>query len=58
MEDKGSAVLQGNISLQSTKLGAVETIQIVQQKSVTMPSPTSANAVEKFMANQVHDVID
>lgn len=57
MEDKGSAVPQGYISLQSTKLGAGEATQVVRQESVTVPSSISASASEKSMANQEHDII-
>lgn len=58
MEEKEPAILQGYISLLHTKFGAVETIQAVQQKSVTMGAPFSASALEKFMANQEHDIIN
>lgn len=36
----------------------METIQVVQQQSVTVPSPISASASEEFMANEEHDIID
>lgn len=58
MKAKGPAILRGHISLLSTTFGAVETIQAVQQKSVTVGSPISASALEKFMANQEHDIIN
>ena len=58
LEEKGPAIIQGYISLLHTKFGAVETIQAVQQKSVTMGALVSASASEKFMANQEHDVIN
>lgn len=58
MEAKGPAILWGYISLLSTTFGAVETIQAVQQKSVTVGSPISASALEEFMANQEHDIIN
>lgn len=58
MEEKEAAVLQGYISLPRTKFGAVETIQAVQQRLVTMGAPISASALEKFTANQEHDIIN
>lgn len=58
MEEKEAAVVQGYISPPRTKFGAVETIQAVQHRLVTMGAPISASALEKFMANQEHDIIN
>lgn len=57
-EEKGPAILQSYISVLHTMFGAVETVQAVQQKSVTTGAPISASALEKFMADQEHDIIN
>lgn len=58
VEEKGLAIPQSYISVLHTMFGAVETVQAVQQKSVTTGAPISASALEKFTANQEHDIIN